>query len=112
MSKIERLARTSPSEIILVVSSTDTLLVVSTLDILDNLRLPSAAVLSVLKELIIVPMENMGPFLLKDNPFKTVKGLVDYAEDRELGVRASPSELILVLSSSDTLLVVSTLVIV
>ena len=35
-----------------------------------------ASVLSVLKGLIIVLMAAMGPFLLKDNPFKTVKGLV------------------------------------
>ena len=51
---------------ILVVSSSDSLLVVSTLDIL---RFLYAAVLSILK---------MGPFLLGDNLFKTVKGLVDY----------------------------------
>ena len=45
----------------------------------------------------------MGPFLLENNPFKDVKGLLDYVEDREFGARASPSE------SSNTLLVVSTL---
>ena len=37
-----------------------------------------AAILSVLKVLIIVPVGTMGSFLLEDNPFKTVKGLVDY----------------------------------
>ena len=36
------------------------------------------AVLSVLKRLIIVPVGTMGPFLLEDNPLKTVKGIVDY----------------------------------
>ena len=40
-----------------------------------SLRLLFVAVLSVLKGLIIVPM---GPFLLEDNPFKTLKGLVNY----------------------------------
>ena len=37
-----------------------------------------AAVLSVLKGLIILPVGTMGSFLLEDNPFKTVQGLVDY----------------------------------
>ena len=63
---------------ILVVSSSDTLLVVSTLDFRHSLRSPFATVLSVLKGLIIVPVGTMGPFLLEDNPFKTVKGFVDY----------------------------------
>ena len=43
-----------------------------------SLRLLFVAVLSVLKGLIIVPMGTMGPFLLADNPFKTLKGLVNY----------------------------------
>ena len=34
-------------------------------------RLPLAAVLSVLKGLIIAPVGTMGPFLFDDNPFKT-----------------------------------------
>ena len=34
----------------------------------------------------------MSPFLLEDNPFKTVKWLVDSVWDQELGGRASPSE--------------------
>ena len=37
-----------------------------------------AAVLSVLKGLIIVSVGTMGLFLLEDNTFKPVKGLVDY----------------------------------
>ena len=75
---------------ILVVNSSGTLLVVSTLDIVQYL--PFAAVLSVLKGLIIVPVGTMGPFLLENNPFKTAKGLVDYVEDRELGAHVSPSK--------------------
>ena len=34
----------------------------------------------------------MGPFSLEDNPFKTVKGLVDYVYDRKLNACALPSE--------------------
>ena len=52
----------------------------------------------------------MGPFLLEDNPFKTVNGLADYAYDQGLG--AWPPRFprfILVVSSSDTLFVFSTL---
>ena len=60
---------------ILVVSSSDTMLVVSTLDIVQDCH---TAVSSVLKGLIIVPVGNMGPFLLEDKLFKTAKGLVDY----------------------------------
>ena len=45
---------------------------VLTKDFRHSPRLSFAAVLSVLKGLI------MGPFLLEDNPSKTVKGLVDY----------------------------------
>ena len=45
---------------------------------LDSLGLPFVPGLSVLKGLIIVPMGTVGPFLLEDNPFKTVKGLEDY----------------------------------
>ena len=41
--------------------------------------LPFAAVLSVLKGLIIVPVGNMSSFLLEVNSFKTVRGLADYA---------------------------------
>ena len=41
-------------------------------------RLPFAAVLSVLKELIVVPVGTKGSFSPGDNSFDTVKGLVDY----------------------------------
>ena len=70
------------------VRSSDTLLVVS----LHCPRLPFSAVLSVLRGLIIDPVGTTDPFLLEDNPFKTVKRLVDYVQDRQLGARASPSE--------------------
>ena len=43
-----------------------------------SLGLPFVAVLSVLRGLIIVPVGAMGPFLLEDNSFEAVKGLVDY----------------------------------
>ena len=58
MSKIESL----PSEFPHVVSSSDTQLVVSNLDIVQD----------------CVPVETMDPFLLEDNSFKAAKGLVDY----------------------------------
>ena len=58
------------------VSSSDTLLVVPSFRHCP--RLPFAAVLSILKGLIIVPVGAMGPFLLEDNSFEAVKGLVDY----------------------------------
>ena len=52
----------------------------------------------------------MGPFLLEDNRFKIAKGLVDYVQDQELHVRTPHfPRFILVVSSSDILLVVSTL---
>ena len=54
-------------------------------------RLPLAVVLSALEGLIVVPVGTMVSFLLEDNHFKTVKGLVDYVEDQEHGARASPS---------------------
>ena len=70
MSKIESLASTPcHPRFILLVSSSDTLFVVSTLR--HSLRLPFAAVSSVLSGLIVVPMGNMSPFSLDDNPFKT-----------------------------------------
>ena len=43
-----------------------------------SLKLPFAAVLSVLKGLIKVSVGTMGPSLFEDNFFNTVKGLVDY----------------------------------
>ena len=58
------------------VNASDTLLVVFTLNIVHDYLF--AAVSSVLKELIIVPVGTMGCFLLEDNPFKTAKGSVDY----------------------------------
>ena len=65
MSKIERLARAPGLRKLIVV-----------------VHFPCgfhfAAVLPVLKGLIIVPVETMGLFLLEYNPFKTVKRLVDY----------------------------------
>ena len=60
---------------ILVVNFSNTFLVVSILDI----RLPFSPALSVSKGLTIVPVGTMDPFLLEDNPFKTVKGLLNYA---------------------------------
>ena len=48
------------------------------------LRLPRFIlldILSVLMGLIIAPVGTIGPFLLKDNHFKTVKELVDYVKD-------------------------------
>ena len=71
------------------VSSSDPLLVVS----LHCPRFPFSAVLSVWRGLIIDPVVTMDPFLLGDNPFKTVKRLVDYVQDRQLSARASPSEI-------------------
>ena len=43
--------------------------------------MPFAAVLSILKGLIIVSVGTMRLFLHEDNPFKTEKGLVDYSSD-------------------------------
>ena len=52
----------------------------------------------------------MGTFLLEDNPFQTVKGLVDYVEDRELGAHVLRlPRFILVVHSSSSWLAVSTL---
>ena len=45
---------------------------------LDSPRLSFVAVLCILNGLILVPVGTMGPFSPEDNPFKTVKGLVDY----------------------------------
>ena len=50
------------------------------------------SLLLVLKGLIIVPVGTMGSFLHEDNSIKTVKWLVDYISDRELGAYASPSK--------------------
>ena len=58
------------------VSSSDTLLVVPSFRHCP--RLPFAAVLSILKGLIIVPVGAMGPFLLEDSPFKTAEGLLGH----------------------------------
>ena len=72
--------------------------------------MPFTAILSVLKGLIIVPVGIICPFSLEDNPFKTMKALMDYVQDRELGARASDvPKFILVVSSSDTWIVVSDL---
>ena len=93
MSKIESLARTrtSPSEI------HPGSKFACDFHFRHSLRLPFAAVLSVLEGLIIVPVETMGTFLLEGNPFKTVRGLVDY-------VSRLPRSILVV-----SLLVVSTL---
>ena len=59
---------------------------------------------------LLLSVGTTGPFLLEDNPFRTIKRLVDYVLDRELGA-CVPLLLmfILVLSSRDNFLVVSTL---
>ena len=68
---------------ILVVSSSDTLLVFY---FRHCPRLPFSAALSVLKGLIIVPVRTMDPFLLEDNPFKKIES------SRAWRTRALPSE--------------------
>ena len=60
--------------------------------------------------LIKVPLGTIGPFLLEDNLFKAVKGLYSMSKMNSLArAHTSLSRFILVVSSSDTLLVVSTL---
>ena len=72
--------------------------------------MPFALVLSILKELILLPVGTMGSFLLEDHPFKT-EGACELCL-RWRTLRTRPPRLprfILVVSSSDTFLVVSTL---
>ena len=76
MSKMESLAHASPFEVYPSVKPWPRF--ACGFHFRHSPRLPFAAVLSVLKGLILVPVGTMGPCSPKDNPFKTVKGLVDY----------------------------------